>query len=419
MYPTLKSTCCKLLNNMTFLSYFMKIIRSNILLFSISLLSFLGCTEPFTIVDTIDLDYENLLVVECSLTNEVKRQEVKLSRTIGLDEFGQPFENDATVNIENTEGVSFHFSQNEETGIYLSDEVFSAIENTSYTLKIATKNGEEYTSTPMRIGKPVAIDAVYPELDQEYDFEGVTVYVDAHDDSNTAKYFRYEYEETYKIRVPNPSNYNWEFTNFGIEDAGYYEVDLTWKTPKTICYSPTFKSKGIMQFSTKNLDESNVVHFPIRFIWEESPMLRESYSILVKQYVQSVEAYTFYKVIEDLGQSESKLSQSQSGYISGNISSITNPDKKVVGFFEVASVTSKRIYFNYFDLDYEFPPYFFECEYLFYLPTKELKSKIETENYQIVDWTEDGPIKGYYIYKETCADCTTFASKKKPEFWED
>jgi hypothetical protein len=167
------------------------------------------------------------------------------------------------------------------------------------------------------------------------------------------------------------------------------------------------------------LDESNVVHFPVRFIWEESPMLRDKYSILVKQYVQSLEAYTYYKTLNDLGQSESLLSQSQTGFVKGNISSVSNPDKKVLGFFEASSVTSKRIYFNYFDFGYEFPLYFFECEKLLYLPTKELKSKIENEKYQIVDWTEDGPIKGYYIYKETCTDCTSIASKIKPNFWED
>jgi hypothetical protein len=113
------------------------------------------------------------------------------------------------------------------------------------------------------------------------------------------------------------------------------------------------------------------------------------------------------------------LSQSQTGFVKGNISSVSNPDKKVLGFFEASSVTSKRIYFNYFDFGYEFPLYFFECEKLLYLPTKELKSKIENEKYQIVDWTEDGPIKGYYIYKETCTDCTSIASKIKPNFWED
>lgn len=388
---------------------------------SITLLvfNFSSCTEPFSIVETINQDYNNLLVVESTITNEFKHQEVKLSRSSGIDENHSLIENNAKVQIEDSNGVVFNFSQDSKSGIYLSNEKFEAINDVSYTLKINTQNGEDFISKEIFLTTPVEIDDVYPELDEFDDFKGVTIYVDAHDDSNTAKYFRYEYEETYKINVPYPSNYEWEFTRYGVEDAGFYEVILTWVPPKTTCYSPTFKSSGIMQFSTTNLDESNVVHFPIHFIWEDSPMLRERYSILVKQYIQSAEAYTYFKTIKELGQTESLLSQSQTGYVTGNLSAVSDPNKKVIGFFEASAVTEKRIYFNYFDLDYEFPPYFYECEKIHMLPTKELKEKIENENYQIVDWTEDGPIKGYYIYKETCTDCTSFATQTKPDFWED
>lgn len=394
--------------------FFLKLVSISILF-----LCSLGCTEPFSIIETIDQDYDNLLVVESTLTNEVKYQEIKLTRSAGLNEYETLIENDAQVSIEDGNGNIFKFSQEPNSGVYLSNIQFGAINEVSYTLKIKTQNGKEYSSSKTFLTTPVEIDTVYPEIDEFDDFKGVTIYVDSHDDSNAAKYFRFEYEETYEIKVPYPSNYDWEFTRFGIEDEGFYEVILSWKPPKTTCYSPTFKSKGIMQFSTTTLDESNVVHFPIHFIWEESPMLRERYSILVKQYIQSAEAYTYFKTISELGKTESLLSQSQTGYVTGNMSSLSNPDEKVLGFFEASAVSTKRIYFNYFDLGYEFPPYFYECEKIHMLPTKELKDKIENENYQIVDWTEDGPIKGYFIYKENCTDCTSFASETKPDFWEE
>ena len=57
----------------------------NILPYFLMLLQ-LGCTEPF-LIETID--FESVLVVEGTLTDELKRQEVKLSGTIGLEDFGQ------------------------------------------------------------------------------------------------------------------------------------------------------------------------------------------------------------------------------------------------------------------------------------------------------------------------------------------
>ena len=46
------------------------------------------------------------------------------------------------------------------------------------------------------------------------------------------------------------------------------------------------------------------------------------------------------------------------------LQSTTNPDDKVIGYFDVASVTSKRIFFNYIDLfpNESLPPYYTECE---------------------------------------------------------
>ncbi len=380
-----------------------------------------ACTEPFEI-ETVN--YESVLVVECTITNEMKRQVVKLSQTSALENSGVLIENNASVTVSGNNGDSFNFEQDTETGYYLSDQPFSAQLGISYTLNITTQNGKRYTSSAVIIPQAVEIGEVYAErfVNPTEDKDGIQVMVDTEDPTGKAKYFRYDYEETYKITAPYPTHYNAEIINYNPQN-GTYQVLLTNIEPEEICYSSE-RSTGIVQTSTNELNENRVFRFPIRYLSTEDPKIQTRYSILVKQYVQSVEAYTFYKIVKELGSVESLLSQGQPGYVAGNIVSETNPDEKVLGFFEASAMTSKRIYFNYEDFGIEEPPYFEDCDVL------QLDYRLNNEpneretiytyityyNYQVLSVAQ-GTI--YRLVKPECGLCTTFSSNIRPDFWED
>jgi hypothetical protein len=131
-----------------------------------------------------------------------------------------------------------------------------------------------------------------------------------------------------------------------------------------------------------------------------------------------------------LGNNFNILSGNQPGYIQGNIFNLTNTDR-VIGFFEIASVTENRIYFNYQDFNIPEPPYFFECDYLELSysdnvgplidgDTNEralLRTKILFSGYDHVKGVTGGANFG--IVNPLCGDCTTFASNIQPNFWID
>lgn len=156
--------------------------------------------------------------------------------------------------------------------------------------------------------------------------------------------------------------------------------------------------------------------------------MQTRYSILVKQYVQSVEAFTFYKVIKELGSIESLLSQSQPGYVAGNITSEDNLDTKVIGFFEASSMTSKRIYFNYEDVGLEEPPYFVDCEVLT-LDYNDATVLDDDPNerealYQLITYNDYQVLSMsttliYRVVQPECSVCTYFSSNVRPDFWID
>ena len=391
------------------------------IVFFLSILFAVGCTEPFEIESQ---GYESVLVVESTITDEMKSQIVKLSKTSTLDTNAVLWENNAAVKVLGSNGEDFNFSQDYETGYYVSDREFSAQPNVSYTLKINTSDGRSYASSEVDLPPSITIDELYTDriVESSQSKDGVEVLVNTNDPSGAAKYFRYEYEETYKVVVPNPSPWTVEIVDY-VAYPKSYRLVLTPRDPEEICYSTEY-STGIIQTTTTELNENKVFRFPVKYLSKNDSKLRDRYSILVKQYVQSVEAFTFYKILKELGSVGSLLSQGQPGYVAGNITSDANPDDKVLGFFEAASVDSRRIFFNYDDFEFSKPPYFIDCEILRldYNESSDpddrtpLFNYIKYFDYQVITGSDTGI---YRIAQPECSVCTYFSSNIRPDFWED
>ncbi len=380
----------------------------------------IGCIDPF-VIETNDL--EQILVVEATLTNELIHQQIKLSRTIGLEDFGQAIERDASVKVEDSQGNSYEFSFDDQIGYYLSNEKFCAKANTTYTLRILTQDGRSYFSDDVALTPKAQMDKVYPAMNPEMGAGTVQVLVDV-ENAGKAQYFRYEYEETYRVVLPHPSPFRWKILDYS-PFTRTFRIELLPRRLDLSCYV-TNHSSGIKQTSIANLNELRISRFPVHAIDVADPVIKERYSILVKQYVQSLEAYTFYKTLSDLGTVESLLSQGQPGFVPGNITSENDPNEKILGFFEVASYSEQRIYFNYTDFDLELPPYFEECDHLisYEIGSDLLKRKLEFEKYQVF-FFEERPVNGsapqkiYHISQSVCTDCPLNSSHVKPDFWKD
>jgi hypothetical protein len=230
----------------------------NILFYSL-FLALANCTEPFPIAT---IEFEDIFVVESTITNELKLQVVKLSRTIDLTDIGQAIVDNAIVKVEASNGNVFDFSQDTETGNYISNSEFQAMPDITYTLKINTQNGQSYTSKAVTLTPAVAMDRIYPESVVVNEEEGVQVFVDTDIQMGDARYFRYEYKETYEILLPNTSGITWRIINVN-DFRRTFEIALGSKRIDESCYS-TIESKGIVQTSTSNLGENGIFRFPNR-----------------------------------------------------------------------------------------------------------------------------------------------------------
>lgn len=398
-----------------------------------------GCVEPFAATTQ---EFENALVIDARLTDEEKQHVVLLSRARPFEEDDSAAEQNASVSITDDMGNSYAFSEI-ESGEYKSDAVFSAQQNRSYQLSIVTSDQQSYSSAMETTPEKVGIDNLYFEREvNDTGEEGVSIYLD--NSSANAKYFRYEYEETYKIIAPNYDPFEFEVLYYvACDPQRWYEVGIKPRMEqKRVCYASQ-KSLEIMQASTNQLANNELSRFQVRFIDRENYIMSHRYSILVKQFTQNINAHSYFENLNNFSSSERVFTDIQPGFLAGNITSNTNDDTKVLGYFEVASVDEQRIYFNYEDLfaDEPLPPYAIKCSNV---GNPQLISRgyhcdgpfvcdgdcdsplIEAILAEIVvfaseneGYPEDFSGAPYLTLPSPCGDCTKLGSNIVPDFWEE
>ncbi len=381
------------------------------------LLSFLilqGCVEPFEFENE---NFENALVVEATLTNEEKIQEVLLSRSFPLDFTGAFPEQGARVSILDNTGNQFYF--NETTpGRYVSSNTFSAVEGRLYTLEITTRDGKNYTSDASGFKGVTSIESIYGVLSQNQEgVQGINIHINSTGSPENPGYYRYEYIETYKIL----SRYFRYREAVVVTNNNIVEVKVVEKSIQDNTCFNSRESNEILLSNSTSLNQDRVVGSFLRFIGQDNPIFANRYSILVKQYGISREAFSYYQSLKELSESEGLFSQIQPGFLAGNMVSLDNPEEYVLGFFSVASVTERRMYFNYIDFynPVEQPRPFFTDPCSLEYPTLRLDIEFYARSEEYRLYSYDPPSGEFIFVRAACIDCTLLGTNVVPEFWEE
>tara|TARA_R110002073_G_scaffold108336_1_gene243310 strand:+ start:20474 stop:21628 length:1155 start_codon:yes stop_codon:yes gene_type:complete len=377
------------------------------ILLLIILLTTNSCVEEFS---AATVEFEDAIVIEATITNELKYQKILLSRTHKLEKKDPNPESSATIRITTSSNTYYTFHET-EPGVYLSDIQFSAQPSSNYQLSITTSNGREYTSQPTELtSNTSAIENVYGIRETNEDgVDGIGIYIDSFDPTNSSKYYGYEFEETYQIIVPY-----WVPDEFKIISLDPFEWTIVPRSQEErVCYA-TVNSQGRLATNTDLISEDRISKFLVKFFAINNIRNNSRYSILIKQYTLSSQAYNFYETLNNLSTSESLLSQNQPGFIAGNIFSASSQNEKVLGFFEVISVVQKRIFFNRTDYTSESFWDSWACRPFHPSPdTAPLNSLIRNK------WSFfSGPLDPIVVHR-TCSDCTQLGSNIKPDFWVD
>jgi hypothetical protein len=119
--------------------------------------------------ETIELDSRQAppqLVVQSTITNQLKAHPVTLSKTAGFYSSGQtPRVTDAVVSISDNENNVFDYFYNSEAGKYFPNQPFEGIPGRTYTLNIQA-DGKTITAMETMPTAPV-IDKIQQQIDEE------------------------------------------------------------------------------------------------------------------------------------------------------------------------------------------------------------------------------------------------------------
>ncbi len=376
-----------------------------------------GCIETF---EPGTVSFESVLVVEATITNEIKPQEIYLNRTFAFEEDGPNPERNASIRVAEDSGNEFVFMET-TPGKYISEIAFAPQPDKYYQLLIVTNNGRTYTSEQVQLSQATRIDDLYAErIVNDGGVEGMAIYVDSFDPTGNSRNYRYEYEETFRIVAPE-----WTPDDLIGDPAGGCGLLVAPREgDEETCYR-TEVANTLILTDTNGFAEDRVTRFLVRFINRNSYIISHRYSILLRQFVQSNEAYTFFETLNNFSGSESLFSETQPGFLIGNVTSDENPDEKVLGYFDLASVHEKRLFFNYTDFfpGEPLPPYIVPCVEnapILASPAGCVLRRIVEANLVRYTGRNDPPQPGegpFTVVPRVCGDCTEIGVLEVPEFW--
>jgi Domain of unknown function (DUF4249) len=376
--------------------------------FSLLVILTMGCREPFE--PEIDNQEAGILVVEGYLDSEGLKSELKLSVTTNVsDTVGFVPVKRAIINLISGAGSVFPLVEDKE-GVYHFEQNID--ENQEYKLEILLANGDKYVSSSL---KPIITPPIQ-EAGYVRDEQGVEVFVNTKGDEN-ADDFLWTFEETWIYLPRFKVTYIYKPALKDVVPIGEDErIDL--------CYKSESNSDILLETSSR-FEEQVVFRKTITEIPEGDERLMERYSILISQKAIPQESLEFWETLkkntDDIGSIFSPLPS----VIGGNFKLEGDPDRSVIGFVSLGVVRQERVYIDRMDvLPWEYnDPEFDDCiisQDTVFLNQAQLQAAFAS-GAVLPARSVPGPMGpiGYYSTPRRCGDCTLYADRKRPEFWED
>jgi hypothetical protein len=398
-----------------------------------------GCKKPFNPVVLSTSD--SYLVVEGAINSGSDSTFIKLSHTVQLSgkTFASP-ELNATVTVESDQKTSYPL-QEKGKGTY-SCAGLNLDNSHKYRLDIKTSSGKQYLSDFVEVLNSPPIDSIHYDTQGSVLGPGLNIYANTHDASNKVRYFRWDYQETWRIQSAFLSAFKSNGDTVLARDLVNDNINVCW---------PSDTSSTIVLGSSAKLSQNIIVNNPIISIASTSEKLDQEYSILVRQYALTADAYNFYTNLKKNTEQLGSIFDAQPSDISGNIHSVANPTEPVIGYISVGGTASKRIFISkrtlpawVSDLTYRDcvlsqdpgDPKSACCYYVFYKSDGEKVNQVDDYiNYNSSLFIPGGdnplipinlipgppyqPPIGYTAATRDCTDCTLKGTNKKPAFWDN
>lgn len=369
-----------------------------------------SCKKPFNPPATTSPS--NYLVVEGVINGSTDSTIIKLSRTVNIAQnVSSNLETKAQLNVEDMVGNIYPLKE-ASPGRYTGGPL-NLDSTKKYRLHIQTSNGKTYLSDYVQFTPTPAIDSV------GYTVTGNTlqVYANTHDPKNNTRYYRWDFAETWKFHSKYQSAYITDGTKIvlrRLDQMIYY------------CFANDV-SGNIILGSSEKLQQDVIDQIPITSIVSTSEKIEIKYSILLKQYALTKDAYLYWQNLKKNTEQLGSIFDAQPSTNLGNIHNAADPNEPVIGFISATNVKSKRVFIANEALPPSWQPlYPYSCapdsaffNFHGHNQVADVLVPIGSTSIPIYAFYLKGSSfpDGYISSSIVCTDCTIRGATKQPAFW--
>lgn len=363
------------------------------------MLTMAACKQEYPLPrETNDL---NLLVVEGLLNSGPGPTVVRLTRTFNPTDVGSVVpEVNAQVSVEGENNSTFVLTGNTK-GEYINNQL--NLDNAvKYRLRIRTTGGKEYLSdfVPVQLTPP--IDSVHWKRTGE----AIQLLVSTHDPQNTTWYYRWEYNETWEIHSDFISNYRWVDPNVVLRPDPF-AIYFCWRHEA---------STRVFLNSSAKLTQDVISAQQLHSIPLGTEKISIRYSVLVRQYALTEEAYQFWEIMKKNTEQVGTLFDPQPSQLLSNIHAVNDPGEPVIGYVSAGSISENRLFINRNEVE----PWRYRRDCVErVIPLDSLRYFFPNDQYiPLQEWyAPGGRLGGYTSSLRNCVDCTTRGTNVRPAFW--
>lgn len=372
-----------------------------------------GCVDEYELPKDIGQSYQSEVVIEGRILSG-EESVFYVTRTLPLSSSGmqEDIVTNAQVRIIGENGYSSELAEN--------------IEDAKYVVNAGVLSSETNYAVEVKVGNEVYRSGFQPLLDTSDISEltwkeapgKVSVYVSTEEGGQEQKYFMWSYEEDWQFHAwKNMNDFSYGVPVYSEEK--YPDFVLGKSNPYYWCFGSA-SSGTILIYSTEGLKDNKVVNHELLSYDATNIKVSSLYSILVKQWGLTQEAYDYYRLMKLYTEESDGLFTPMPSDVRGNVKCISDETKGVRGYVIASTVKEKRMF-----IDAE--------QYKVNTPgvLKGFYSTDQTSDTWMIMWAgwisigyvafaQDGTLgNSDIIYAPDCVNCMlqSGATNERPSFW--
>ncbi|MBP3669014.1 MAG: DUF4249 domain-containing protein [Bacteroides sp.] len=385
--------------------------------FIVSLLTS-SCIEEFKIQETLPLETPDIVIQGRIASGSESVFYLSKTQPIGSEEKAESILN-AEITIVGQNGYESPkatFDIEEDCYIINTQDL---PDNTLYAVLIKAE-GETYQSDFQELFITPSIESVsYKERE-----DGISIHVTSYGNEGNSPYYLWAYEEDWEFHAPDNINGLKGIPVYSKEIYNLPFLDENGNNPYLYCWGHN-GSKHINIYNTTILTENTAKEVELFRIPIDDVRISYIYSILVKQYSLSPEGYQYYSLIKKYSEESSGIFTPIPSEVKGNVSCISNPEIKVLGYVLASTCQTKRVFIYESDFKQICSEYDSGCISAGWGDNFFNLNKIYTEG--VIAMTYNGELSDLLnpnltetiFYTRECIDCRVVkgSTKKRPDFW--